>query len=563
MENRGVRKAAFNVEPNQVVQLTGVYRGDSSTDRFQIKTAGEEIYVPDTSALIEGVVSNLIVEGRIRGRVMIHRASVAELEYYALNDKVVGYAGLEEIKKLRELESKGLIKVEIVGEVPRNLVFANNNSSILTNNVVREYVYSIGAVLITTNRVQKVVSESLGVKVIYVEPVRYEGSILDSFFDDETMSIHLKENVEPCAKKGKPGEWHYVKLYGKVLSKVEIEEIANRIIEEAKRRPDGFIEIDRSGSTIVQLGGYRVIITRPPLSDGWEITAVKPIRRLKLEDYSLDPKLIDRLKQKAEGILIAGAPGMGKTTFAQALAEFYRSMGKVVKTVESPRDMILPEDITQYSKNYADIGELHDILLLSRPDYTVFDEMRSDEDFKLYADLRLAGIGMIGVVHATSPIDAIQRFIGRVELGMIPSLIDTVVFIKNGYVDKVYSVEMTVKLPTGLKEVELSRPVIEIRDYLTGELEYEIYTFGEQTVVIPVKRYHRRAKGRKNVDVFEKAQLEILKVIPEASVELLDEELVITIPRRFLRKYNKVAKRIKNMEERYGVSIKLKVSEEF
>ena len=55
--------------------------------------------------------------------------------------------------------------------------------------------------------------------------------------------------------------------------------------------------------------------------------------------------------------------------------------------------------------------------------------MRTDEDFRLYVDLRLAGIGMVGVVHAASPIDAIQRFINRVELGMIPSIIDTVLIL--------------------------------------------------------------------------------------------------------------------------------------
>lgn len=58
--------------------------------------------------------------------------------------------------------------------------------------------------------------------------------------------------------------------------------------------------------------------------------------------------------------------------------------------------------------------------------------MRVTNDFKIYADMRLAGVGMVGVVHATNPIDAIQRFIGRIELGIIPQLIDTIIFIKNG-----------------------------------------------------------------------------------------------------------------------------------
>jgi energy-coupling factor transporter ATP-binding protein EcfA2 len=35
----------------------------------------------------------------------------------------------------------------------------------------------------------------------------------------------------------------------------------------------------------------------------------------------------------AEGILVSGSPGSGKSTFAAALAEFYGSKGNVVKTL--------------------------------------------------------------------------------------------------------------------------------------------------------------------------------------------------------------------------------------
>ncbi|TRM79912.1 ATPase, partial [Sulfolobus sp. F3] len=182
------------------------------------------------------------------------------------------------------------------------------------------------------------------------------------------------------AKRGKPGNWMFVNLSDRPIISSEVKKIANEIINAVRFVKGSFIEIERKGSLIIQLGNYRVIITRPPLSDGWEITITRPVVRKKLEEYNLDDKLLRRLEERAEGIIIAGAPGMGKTTFAQALAEYYMKLEKVVKTVESPRDMHLPPDITQYSKNYAEIGELHDILLLSRPDYTVYDEMRNDED---------------------------------------------------------------------------------------------------------------------------------------------------------------------------------------
>jgi ATPase len=247
---------------------------------------------------------------------------------------------------------------------------------------------------------------------------------------------------------------------------------------------------------------------------------------------------------------------MGKTTFAQALAEYYMRMGKVVKTVESPRDMVLPDEITQYSKHYATLGELHDILLLSRPDYTVFDEMRTDEDFKLYADLRLAGIGMIGVVHATSPIDAIQRFIGRVELGMIPSIVDTVIFIKNGVVEKVYELRMTVKLPTGLREAELSRPVIEVRDFLTGELEYEVYTFGEQTVVVPVKKLGE--KGGRWFELVDKVKA----MLPGVEVKSSEEGVIVEVNKDQLKRYRRKILRARKLCEKEGAQFRIIYKEE-
>ena len=509
------------------------------------------VYVPDTSVIIEGLVSKLIREGRLRGRIVIHRAVIAELEHQANAGRATGYAGLEELREVHKLAEQGLVEVEIAGERPGPRGIRDARLGAI-DAMIREYAYEAGATLVTADRVQALAAEAMGVSVFYIRPERTEElkpRIVD-FFDDSTMSVHLKEGVPPRAKKGRPGDWVLVDLSSKPLTRDEIAEMAREIVEAAKRRSDGFIEIDREGSTIVQLGPYRIVITRPPLSEGWEITAVRPVKRLRLEDYKLPAKLVARLEERAEGILIAGAPGMGKTTFAQALAEYYARKGKVVKTIESPRDMQLPPDITQYSKNYADVGELHDILLLSRPDYTVYDELRSDADFQLYIDLRLAGIGMIGVVHATTPIDAVQRFIRRVDIGMLPSIIDTVIFIEKGSVSTVYELRMTVKLPTGLREADLARPVVEVRDALTGELAYEIYTFGEQTVVVPV----REVAGRGTV---EKVQRLVERLLPGAEVEYRDNMLVVNVPRVMAKVLMKRMKKLKKLEDKYGVTIRV------
>jgi ATPase len=226
----------------------------------------------------------------------------------------------------------------------------------------------------------------------------------------------------------------------------------------------------------------------------------------------------------------------------------------VVKTIESPRDMKLPNIVSQYSKYYASSRDLHDILLLSRPDYTVFDEMRDDEDFAIYVDLRLAGIGMVGVVHATSPIDAIQRFIRRVDIGMIPSIIDTVIFIDRGRVAKVYELFLTVKLPTGLREADLARPVVEVRDFLSNELEYEIYVFGEQTVVVPVKRVRKEL-------VMDRVTSIVKKVLPDASINIDNGTIVIDIPKKlYSLNTMKLIRKVKRKLDKMGYDVEIRLT---
>src|SRR4030043_158607 len=164
--------------------------------------------------------------------------------------------------------------------------------------------------------------ESKGIRVILYEFEKEEKPfILTKYFDETTMSIHIKENCPVRAKKGKPGDWMYVDVDGGgALDREAVKELAKAIVEEASGRTDSFIEVERKGSSIVQFMNYRIVITRPPFADGYEITAVRPIKKLALSDYSMSEKIMNRIEAKAEGILIAGAPGHGRTTFGPALA---------------------------------------------------------------------------------------------------------------------------------------------------------------------------------------------------------------------------------------------------
>ena len=514
-----------------------------------------EKLVPDTSVIIENLVSQKLSNKEIKIKeLLIHEAVIAELEHQANFGKEIGRFGLDELRDLRELSKKLKFEIKYTGRRPNTNEIRNASSGEI-DAMIRELAYNEDATLLTGDKVQSKVAEAKGIKVIYIEPViKYEKLKIEQFFDEKTMSVHLRENYTPYAKRGMPGQWETVILREKPLKQEEIIEFSRNIIEEAKKRKEGFIEIERRGSSIVQIGAFRIVITRPPFSDAYEITCVRPIKKLNINDYNLSPKLRKRIEEQAEGILIAGAPGHGKSTCASALAEFYASTEKTVKTIEAPRDLQLSDNITQYAISHGSSQEIHDVLLLSRPDYTIFDEMRNNEDFRLFADLRLSGIGIIGVLHATNPVDAIQRFLGRTELGVIPQIIDTVVFIKNGKVAKVLSLAMMVKVPSGMTESDLARPVVEIRDFENGKLEYEIYSYGEETVVVPVSA---ESKAPLKELASKQIEYELSREIPGVKADLLsDSRAVIYVPEEDIGKViGKKGERISEIEKRLGISI--------
>ena len=344
------------------------------------------------------------------------------------------------------------------------------------------------------------------------------------FFDPTTMSIHLKENQKPLGKKGTPGNFELVAVGEKTLDRDYLEIIVAQILNSIDDETLGNTEISKPGALVIQYRDYRIAITRPPFSELLEITIVHPIKQMELEDYNISEKLMSRFAKQAEGILVSGAPGSGKSTLASGIANFYNRNGKIVKTFESPRDLQVDPGITQYTRLDGSFENSADVLLLVRPDYTIFDEVRRREDFRIFSDLRLTGVGMVGVVHANTPLDAIQRFIGKIELGIIPSILDTVVFVKDGEITKVYELEFKVKVPSGMIEQDLARPVIDICDFESGELEYEIYTFGEENVIMPVSKKNQKhgielLAEKKIIDT-------IRRFDPNPSVEFLSESSI-------------------------------------
>ena len=445
------------------------------------------VIVADTSVIINGYLADQIESNSVKNsEIIIPQAVFDELQSQASNDKQQGFVGLEQIQKLNKLSVSYGLKIILKGSHPAidDIKFAASGR---IDALIIDIAKQNDAVLYTSDKVQHLVAEAEDVKTVFLQPkiVQEELEFL-KFFDNTTMSIHLKENQYPLAKRGKPGEFLLTKIGEDILSKDYLKMISSQILSATNISDSSTIEISKTGASVIQHNDYRIAITYPPFSESYEITIVHPTVKLSLDDYTISEALMKRLTDRAEGILISGAPGSGKSTLASGLANFYHDQDKIVKTFESPRDLQVDAGITQYSKLDGSFDNTADILLLVRPDYTIFDEVRRREDFTTFSDLRLTGVGMVGVIHANSPLDAIQRFIGKIELGIIPNVLDTVVFVHNGDIEKVYDLELKVKVPTGMTESDLARPVIEIRNFENNVLEHEIYTFGEENVIVPV-----------------------------------------------------------------------------
>ena len=139
-------------------------------------------------------------------------------------------------------------------------------------------------------------------------------SELEELLEEDVHTIFLKADCPPRVKRGTIGNLKLIELEVNEhewdnLRLESLQESLQTVVEANQDRSDCFLEIDRKGCQVLQLGDLRITCASPPFSDAREITVVRPVAKLSLSDYNLDPKIVERLSNHHRGVFICGRPG--------------------------------------------------------------------------------------------------------------------------------------------------------------------------------------------------------------------------------------------------------------
>ena len=119
--------------------------------------------------------------------------------------------------------------------------------------------------------------------------------LVESLLMDDVHTVFLKADCPPRVKRGTIGELKLVEVEGQddgnwdTLRIESLQEELAELAESNNHRSDCFLEINRKGCQVVQLGDLRIACAWPPFADAREITIVRPVAKLQISDYELDP----------------------------------------------------------------------------------------------------------------------------------------------------------------------------------------------------------------------------------------------------------------------------------
>ena len=186
--------------------------------------------VADTSVIINGQLIAQIEAGSVKNsEIIIPQAVFDELQSQASNKKEQGFVGLEKIKKLKGFSGSYGLEVVTKGSHPSidDIKFAGSGR---IDALITDVAKQNDAILYTSDNVQHLVAQANDVETVFLRGViKNETLEFLKFFDDTTMSVHLKENQRPLAKKGKPGTFSLTAINDEILSRDYLKMISTQI----------------------------------------------------------------------------------------------------------------------------------------------------------------------------------------------------------------------------------------------------------------------------------------------------------------------------------------------
>ena len=124
--------------------------------------------VPDTSIIINQILTEKIEKGEIKNsEIIIPIAVLDELQAQASKNQEIGFLGLEELKKIKNISTKKKIKFRYLGTRP-SLEDIKLSRSGRIDAIIRDESIKNNAILFTGDYVQAIVAEAMGAKVNYL-----------------------------------------------------------------------------------------------------------------------------------------------------------------------------------------------------------------------------------------------------------------------------------------------------------------------------------------------------------------------------------------------------------
>lgn len=237
--------------------------------------------------------------------------------------------------------------------------------------------------------------------------------LLEKLVKPGVSDLHLKANEPPS-----------IRMYGQLipvgtnaLSGTDVENIVYSVMDEHQKKvlhEKGSMDF---GYSMEGVGRLRINVYRQRDTTAAAIRIV-PLEPRSFTDLNLPADTLDRFCRARRGlILISGITGSGKTTTLNAfINHMNENMSCNIVTIEDPIEFSHPRKKSSISQRelgrdfFAYRAALESVFRQD-PDVIVIGEMRTAEMFKLAIDGAASGHLVIGTLHSSDALDAVDRIV--------------------------------------------------------------------------------------------------------------------------------------------------------